>query len=760
MDVRMAARPPIRRSALRVLALVAAFFVLGAAPALAGPAKVLVFTGTAGTPNASSGDIATAIAGLGQAGQFTADVSSSAADINATKLADYKAVVFVHSSGNVLDAAQETALTDYVNGGGGFVGIGETALLEQGGAASFNTLIGLAAARITGTPTTSNQDIEFLDRVHPSTRALPQTWKNTETWYAWQTNPTGTVHTVARVRMSPGIAGPDGKLPTNDATNVRFGGALATNQPQGNRAASWCRDVQQGRSFYTELADVSQENVRKHLSGAIQWASGLVRGGCKATITSNYTNTRITPANTADTCTKRSGHQRLRGEPVLRRADEVGAGRRRPPLLRRSRDLLPQLPADHQLGLGQHGSRLRHDPPLGSARAGLQQPERGQGQLHRQPLGLGRPRQLAGVRADLDLRVGPGRHGARPEVHQGRPYMYVQYYPYWGGEQGKNTEPKLGTGFVGLNPGVGQMTYKAEKRISRFTYDDATKSFVPGSEKVIFSYTSPVYSCCHNGAGMAFDSKGNLYVTNGDSTPNGTIANGTNNQTNNNTGGYTNTHPHFTIPCPGMGATTHCGDIPAAQRPAGSEPLISYGDARSTSGNTNVYEGKIIRIKPLDDPGSTPGIGTTYTIPGGDAPNGPNLFPPGSQPVMDGMAKPEIFAMGVRSTYTIHIDPKTDAITTAWIGPDQTNQDDDLGPGQDRERDDDELARATGAGRSARPATAGAIASRSRASRAVPRRPSVMRASPARSAVARTVRPARSSTAAARSATTRRTTTA
>ena len=73
--------------------------------------------------------------------------------------------------------------------------------------------------------------------------------------------------------------------------------------------------------------------------------------------------------------------------------------------------------------------------------------------------------------------------------------------------------------------------------------------------------------------------------------------------------------------------------------------------------------------------------------------------------------------MGVRSTYTIHIDTKTDAITTAWIGPDQTNQDDHLGPGQDRERDDDELGRATGAGRSARPATAGTTASRRRTRR-------------------------------------------
>ena len=37
----------------------------------------------------------------------------------------------------------------------------------------------------------------------------------------------------------------------------------------------------------------------------------------------------------------------------------------------------------------------------------------------------------------------------------------------------------------------------------------------------------------------------------------------------------------------------------------------------------------------------------------------------------NGLAKPEIFAMGMRNDYTINIDPKTDEITTAWVGPDQ-----------------------------------------------------------------------------------------
>src|SRR5262249_2473046 len=160
-------------------------------------------------------DVASALQSLGTTGQYTADVTSSAADINATKLADYKAVVFVNSSGDVLDSAGETALQNYVNTGGGFVGIGETALLEQGGNTFFNTLLGLGATRTTGTATSSKQDIEFLDRVHPSTRMLPQTATDTDTWYQWGTNPTGTVQTVARVRIG-GINAPDGSSTTND----------------------------------------------------------------------------------------------------------------------------------------------------------------------------------------------------------------------------------------------------------------------------------------------------------------------------------------------------------------------------------------------------------------------------------------------------------------------------------------------------------------------------------------------------------------
>ena len=662
MHLALTARPSMGRRALQLFAAFVTALALGAAPAFADAGKVLVFTGTAGTPNAASADAVTAITALGAANDFTVDATADAAAINAANLANYRAVVFVHSSGDVLNEAGEAALQDYVNSGGGWVGLGETALLEQGGAAFFNTLTGLSGTRITGTGDVTAADVEFLDRVHPATRALPLLAKNqTETYYTWATNPTGTVHTVARVR---GNTLPDGSSVPNDAVS-RFTGATATIQPQLARPASWCRDIQQGRSFYTELgssaASLADADIRKHLLGAIQWASGMVRGGCKATINSNYTSTRITPQQAA-------GQNNYFGE--MTKGTFADDGR----IFYGGRAICYS-------GYAQAGNWDAPNTGLGCGTIHVWDP-RVPGSDDQNPAKISMVANLSvfGAKGNAHeygqsstSEAGMVAMTLDPDFTKGRPYVYIQYYPYWGGEQGKDTTPALGTGFD-------RRSYKAEKRLSRFTYDEATKSFVPGSEKVIFSYTSPVYNCCHNGADMAWDSQGNLYITNGDNVPNGTSGNGANNQSNNNTGGYTNPDPHFTIPCPGHAPTTHCGDIPPDERPADTGPLISYGDARATSGNTNVYEGKIVRIKPAANPGDEPGLDKTYTIPGATAPNGPNLFPQDSQAVRDGLAKPEIFAMGVRSTYTIHIDPKTDAITTAWIGPDQGTQNETWGP--------------------------------------------------------------------------------
>src|SRR3954466_1188586 len=230
MGMCMAARPSISWPRLALALVCAALLACaaGASPAFANAGKVLVFTGTTGTANPVSADASSAIQALGAANDFTVDVTADANQVNATNLAGYRAVVFVNSVGDVLNATQETDLQNYVQTGGGFVGIGDTALLEQGGAAFFNTLIGLAATRVSGTATVTPQDVEFLDRVHPATRGNPLLWKGvSEKWYTWGTNPTGTVHTVARVRFNTIPDGTGTASVTNDAVR-----AASTNQPQ------------------------------------------------------------------------------------------------------------------------------------------------------------------------------------------------------------------------------------------------------------------------------------------------------------------------------------------------------------------------------------------------------------------------------------------------------------------------------------------------------------------------------------------------
>ena len=130
--------------------------------------------------------------------------------------------MFVNSAGDVLNAEQEAALQAYVQDGGGFVGIGETAKLEEGGNAFFDTLIGLTgASRTTAASAVSAQDVEFLDRVHPATRDLNALVKGrSDNYYPWTNNPTGPVHTVARVRFNTLPTAP--RSPTTPCT--RFTG--------------------------------------------------------------------------------------------------------------------------------------------------------------------------------------------------------------------------------------------------------------------------------------------------------------------------------------------------------------------------------------------------------------------------------------------------------------------------------------------------------------------------------------------------------
>src|ERR1043165_6741783 len=93
--------------------------------------KVLVFSATAGFRHDSIPNGISAIQALGSTNGFTVDATEDATAFSEGNLAQYKAVIFLCTTGDVLtNTAQETALQNFIGAGGGWVGIHSAADTE------------------------------------------------------------------------------------------------------------------------------------------------------------------------------------------------------------------------------------------------------------------------------------------------------------------------------------------------------------------------------------------------------------------------------------------------------------------------------------------------------------------------------------------------------------------------------------------------------------------------------------------------------
>ena len=146
---------------------------------------------------------------------------------------------------------------------------------------------------------------------------------------------------------------------------------------------------------------------------------------------------------------------------------------------------------------------------------------------------------------------------------------------------------------------------KGTMRVSRFQVKD-NKLDVAG-EEMLLGWSYDTEHVFHMGGAMFMDGKGDLYIGNGD-----------------------NCHWN-----PGL--------------PVDFREGRKIWDAYRSAANTKDYRGKILRVHPV------PGKG--YTVPKG------NLF----DDAKDGY--PEIYAMGIRNPFRIHVDDKTGQLIIGDVGP-------------------------------------------------------------------------------------------
>jgi len=86
--------------------------------------KVLVYSATAGFRHDSIPNGIAAIQALGSTNDFSVDATEDATAFSSANLAQYRVVIFLCTTGDVLtNSAQETALQNFIQAGGGWVGI-------------------------------------------------------------------------------------------------------------------------------------------------------------------------------------------------------------------------------------------------------------------------------------------------------------------------------------------------------------------------------------------------------------------------------------------------------------------------------------------------------------------------------------------------------------------------------------------------------------------------------------------------------------
>ena len=137
---------------------------------------------------------------------FAVEATEDATQFTDAKLAQFNAVILLSTTGDVLDAAQQTAFEGYIRAGGGYVGIHAASDTEYDWA-WYGSLVG---AYFESHPANQNATVKVADRTHPSTAGLPQRWHRTDEWYYYRTNPRGQVHVLATLDETTYTGGVDG----------------------------------------------------------------------------------------------------------------------------------------------------------------------------------------------------------------------------------------------------------------------------------------------------------------------------------------------------------------------------------------------------------------------------------------------------------------------------------------------------------------------------------------------------------------------
>jgi cytochrome c len=216
------------------------------------PKHILVFTKTKGfrhTNAIASGK--ETIMEMGKANKFLVDTTEDASLFTIENLKKYSAVVFLCTTGDVLNDEQQVAFKTYINNGGGFVGVHSSADTEY----DWPWYGELNGAYFKSHPKQQEAVFNVVDQNNIATAHLPAVWKKFDELYNFK------------------WIGLDLHILINIDESSYTGGQNGEHHPM-----SWYHNFDGGRAFYTALGHDRNSYIdplyRQHLLGGIQYAMG------------------------------------------------------------------------------------------------------------------------------------------------------------------------------------------------------------------------------------------------------------------------------------------------------------------------------------------------------------------------------------------------------------------------------------------------------------------------------------------------------
>ncbi len=213
--------------------------------------RVLIYSKTAGFHHESIAAGIQAIQKMGLENNFKVDSTTDSTFFTSKNLKKYNAVIFLNTSGNVLDNNGKAAFEKYIRSGGGFVGVHAASDTEFDWE-WFNRLVG---AQFKNHPHQQDAVMHVKDKSFIATRHLPEVWKRHDEWYNFK-----------NIKIDDSY-----KILITIDENSYKGGENGNLHP-----ISWCHPFEGGRSFYTALGHgneaYSDPLFLQHLLGGIKYA--------------------------------------------------------------------------------------------------------------------------------------------------------------------------------------------------------------------------------------------------------------------------------------------------------------------------------------------------------------------------------------------------------------------------------------------------------------------------------------------------------